>query len=169
MQLFRQQAIDHQHRLYGEVLLVRPLPWQAIAWLVMALLVSSMLFLTFGTHSRTIAASGTVDHDGRIVLSVPASAIAEVASGQSVRFMLDASHSPKEGMFLGVVDHVSTTSDRQRQADVQVVARVGPHPRQQRASSATLHPGQTLNARIIVGQQSLFHWITGTRDAVARP
>ena len=169
MQLFRQQAIDHQHRLYGEVLLVRPLPWQAIAWLVMALLVSSMLFLTFGTHSSTIAASGTVDHDGRILLSVPASAIAEVASGQSVRFVSDASHSPKEGMVLGVIDHIATTSDRARQADVQVVARVEPPPGQQRTSGATLRPGQALNARIIVGQQSLFHWIAGTRDAVARP
>jgi membrane fusion protein len=60
MQLFRQQALDHQSRLHGDIFLVPPLRWQAISWLLFAAIAVAALFLIFGSYSRSINANGIV-------------------------------------------------------------------------------------------------------------
>jgi membrane fusion protein len=70
MQLFRQQALDHRHRLHGDVFLVPPLRWQALGWLLLALASTALLFLALGSYSRTITATGVLR---------PASGVASIA------------------------------------------------------------------------------------------
>ena len=89
MQLFRQQALDHQHRLHGEVFLVPPLRWQAIGWLLFALVAALALFLSFGSYSRSISASGTLrPATGIASIALPEDAVVSdilVTEGQPVR------------------------------------------------------------------------------------
>jgi membrane fusion protein len=89
MQLFRQQALDHQHRLHGEVFLVPPLRWQAIGWLLFALVAALALFLSFGSYSRSISASGTLrPATGIASIALPEDAVVSdilVTEGQTVR------------------------------------------------------------------------------------
>lgn len=66
MQLFRQQALDHQHRLHGEVFLVPPLRWQAIGWLLLITVGAGAIFLIFGSYSRTINATGMLRPAGGV-------------------------------------------------------------------------------------------------------
>jgi len=89
MQLFRQQALDHQHRLHGEVLLVPPLRWQAIGWLLLVLIAAVAVFLSLGSYSRTISASGALRASGGVAsIALPEDAVVSailVKDGQSVR------------------------------------------------------------------------------------
>lgn len=89
MQLFRQQALDHRHRLHGDVFLVPPLRWQAIGWLLLALVVTALLFLALGSYSRTITATGLLQPaSGVASVAVPDDAVVSavlVKEGQLVR------------------------------------------------------------------------------------
>lgn len=89
MPLFRQQALDHQHRLHGDVFLVPPLRWQAIGWLLLALVVATTLFLALGSYSRSITAGGMLrPASGVASIAMPDDAVVSavlVRDGQSVR------------------------------------------------------------------------------------
>ncbi len=140
---------------------MQPLPWRSIAWLLVALVASSALFLAFGTYSRTVEASGTVDPNGRIILSAPASTMAQIVEGQAVRLVPEASLSRDSGIFRGIVDHVATPSARDGSIYSQVTVRV----EGQRMPVASLRPGQSLNAHIVIGQRSLFQWLASRSAA----
>lgn len=60
MQLFRQQALDHQSRLHGEVFQVRPVGWSSILGLVGMLVLAVLLFLTLGSRTVTARTHGIV-------------------------------------------------------------------------------------------------------------
>jgi membrane fusion protein len=89
MQLFRQQALDHQHRLHGEVLLVPPLHWQVIGWLLIGLVTTAGLFLALGSYSRTISAPGALRPAGGVAsIAVPEDAVLDqilIHDGEAVR------------------------------------------------------------------------------------
>ncbi len=89
MQLFRQQALDHQHRLHGEVFLVPPLRWQAIGWLLLAFVAAALLFLALGSYSRTVTASGALRPTGGVAsIAVPEDGVVSailVRDGETVR------------------------------------------------------------------------------------
>ncbi|MBT2189015.1 HlyD family secretion protein [Sphingobium nicotianae] len=89
MQLFRQQALDHQHRLHGEVFLVPPLRWQAIGWLLLSFVAAAALFITLGSYSRTVTANGTLRPTGGVAsIAVPEDGVVSavlVRDGETVR------------------------------------------------------------------------------------
>ena len=89
MQLFRQQALDHQHRLHGEVFLVPPLRWQAIGWLLLSFVAAAILFLALGSYSRTVTASGALRPAGGVAsIAVPEDGVLSavlVRDGETVR------------------------------------------------------------------------------------
>jgi hypothetical protein len=167
MQLFRQQAIDHQHRLYGEVLLVQPLRWQVIGLLVLGLITTAALFLTLGTYSRTIMVSGVIRQVGLVELQVPSAAIAQIAPGQEVRITLSDYSAQDYGSLRAVIEPVASAPIGNAGAYVPVRARLDPLTARQSERGLALAPGLALNGRIVLAQRSL---LEGLLDpAVAAP
>lgn len=66
-----------------------PLRWQAIGWLLLALVLAAGLFLALGSYSRTIAASGTLRPAGGVAsIALPDDGVIEAvlaADGERVR------------------------------------------------------------------------------------
>lgn len=169
MQLFRQQAIDHQQRLYGEVLLVPPLRWSAILALWLLLLAALAALLTWGRYSDTIAVGGTSLSADRVTLDVPASAIAEVAVGQPVRLLDGAASEGKRRIFHGVIERIGSPTSGGKPLFVPVTARlIGPG--RPGADSASPLPADTaLDARIVLAPRPLLQWIIAPPAREATP
>ncbi len=155
MQLFRQQAIDHQHRLYGEVLLVQPLRWSAISLLLLGLTATFALFLTLGTYGRTIAASGVIRSADLIDLKVRGAPEALIRPGQAVLVTLS------DVRLRGTVEQVSPTADGQRA----ITARLDPPSVAQRANGPVLQPGMPVDARIMLARRSFLQWLVAPAGA----
>ncbi len=169
MQLFRQQAVDHQHRLYGEVLLVPPLRWSVIIGLLLILLATSAAFLTGGSYSRTITASGTSLSAERVSLDVPASAMAQVAVGQPVRLLQAAAVRQEKRLFHGVVEHVGAARVDSTLPVVPVTARLIRQSQRDAGGALTLTPGAAVDARIVLAPRPLLQWLIGPRAPMDTP
>lgn len=89
MKLFRRQAIDYQRRLHGDVFLVPPVRWQAVGYLLGALLVGGLIFLSLGSYGRSITATGIVRPDSGLAdIAIPEDGVLSalmVRDGQAVR------------------------------------------------------------------------------------
>lgn len=154
MQLFRQQAIDYQQRLYGEVLLVPPLRWSVVIGLLLILLATTAAFLLWGSYSRTIAANGTSLSADRIELQVPVIAIRQIRPGQPVR-ILPANRAQREVHLLhATVERIAPAGSARPHAGV--IVRLLPTA----ASTPTLAPRTPVEARIVLAPQPLLHWLT---------
>ena len=162
MQLFRQQAIEYQHRLYGEVLLVPPLRWSLIIALLLILLAATALFLTWGSYSRTVAVPGVSLPAGRVELQVPASTIALVTVGQSVRILPSTPSRQAEPLLHGVIEHIGAVSigtDPTNAAPLPVPVTARLTPLASHAAAGALVPGTPIDARIVLAARSLLHQI----------
>lgn len=159
MQLFRQQAIDYQQRLYGEVLLVPPLRWSVVIGLLLILLAATAAFLVWGSYSRTIAASGASLSADQLALQLPASAIRQVRLGQPVRILPTDTARRSAHLLHATVEQIAPAGAAQPYARVTVrLRRTG-------ASDPILTPGTPVEARIVLAPQPLLHWIMTARDA----
>lgn len=164
MKLFRQQAIDHQHRLHGEVFLVSPLPWRMIAALLLALALVATATLAFGTSSRSVVGSGLLRAEGEqwlVVLSMPAGARARLRAGQPAHLALIADPTPGADDLSGTVRHIDGTGgDR-----LAVTVRLDPLTPPQRNGGLTLQQGRPVEARILTGRETLFQVLTTSGES----
>jgi len=158
MQLFRQQAIDYQQRLYGEVLLVPPLRWSVVIGLLLILLGATAAFLIWGTHNRTLAASGTSLSADRVELQVPASAIQQVRLKQPVRILPTGTARRETHLLRATVAQITPAGP------TQPYARVTAHLLQTGTGTPALAPGTPVEARIVLTPRPLLHWIMASRD-----
>jgi len=156
MQLFRQQAVDHQHRLYGEVLLVPPLRWSIIVALLLILLATVAAFLTWGSYSRTVNANGSSLSAERATLVVPVSARSHLVAGQPVRLLQAAAAGQKKQLFHGVIEHIGTAPADSAPPAVSVTVRL---TRYRRNGALTLTPGAAIDARIVLPSRPLLQWL----------
>ena len=160
MKLFRQQALEHQHRLHGEVFLVSPLPWRAILALLGALLLVAASALMFGTSARSLSVSGLLqgEADGRwhAELFVPASAAMQVRVGQPVQITLIADAAPDADALWGTVQRIGTLADEQ----IAVAVTLDPLTLAQRARGIALRPDRPLAARILLNRETLWQMLT---------
>jgi len=159
MKLFRQQAIDHQHRLHGEVFLVSPLPWRMIAALLLALALVATATLAFGTSSRSVGGSGllhTEDGQWLVTLIVPAGARARLRPGQPAHLALIADPTPGADDLSGAVRHVDAAGGDQSA----VTVLLDPLTPAQRGRGLTLQPGCPVSVRILAGRETLFEALT---------
>lgn len=155
MQLFRQQAVDHQHRLYGEVLLVSPLRWSIIVALLLILLATVAAFLTWGSYSRTVNVSGTSLSADRATLAVPVSARSHLVAGQPVR-LLQAAAGQKKHLFHGVIEHIGAMPVDSAPPAISVTVQLIPYNRN---GAPTLTPGAAIDARIVLPSRPLLQWL----------
>lgn len=158
MQLFRQQAIDYQQRLYGEVLLVPPLRWSVVIGLLLILLAATAAFLTLGSFSRTIAASGISLSNERIELQLPASTVRQLRLGQPVRILPTDTAQRVAPLLHATVEQIIPASS------AHPYARVTARLRQTRTGDAILASGTPVEARIVLAPRPLLHWIMTARD-----
>lgn len=166
MQLFRQQAIDYQHRLYGEVLLVPPLRWSFIVALLLVLLAATALFLTWGSYSRTVAVSGVSLSADRVALQVPVSVITQIAAGQSVRILPTMPTRQGRSLLHGVIEQVGAApagnTSHEASLFVPVTVRLTPLTPHvvPEITAPMLAPGTPVDARIVLAARSLLQQIT---------
>jgi len=155
MQLFRQQAIDYQQRLYGEVLLVPPLRWSVVIGLMLILFAVTAAFLIWGSYSATIAVSGTSLPGDRVALRVSPTTAAQLKPGQPVR-LLSLDHGQKDASLLhAAVEPIAPAPTNLRQSYTHVTARlISADPR-----APILKPGVELEARIVLAPQPLLRWV----------
>jgi hypothetical protein len=165
MQLFRQQAVDHQHRLYGEVLLVPPLRWSVILALLLILLATTAAFLTWGSYSRTVTAGGTSLSADRVTLDIPASALPRVAAGQPVRLLQAATPGQERRLFHGVIEHIGPEAANSAQPYMPVTARLN----RSAGRASTLTPGAAVDARIVLAPRPLLQWLISPRAPEESP
>lgn len=168
MQLFRQQAIDHQQRLYGEVLLVPPLRWSAILGLWLLLLATLAALLAWGSYSDTIAVGGTSLPGGRVTFDVPTSAIARVAVGQPVR-LLGAASDGKRRIVHGVIERVASPPAGGKGLFMPVTARLTGPDKPAPDSASPLPAGAAIDARIVLAPRPLLQWILAPTAREATP
>jgi hypothetical protein len=171
MQLFRQQAIDHQNRLHGEVFLVPPLRWQLVGWLLLFIVFAASLFLAVGSHDRAVLAHGALDgpavqettvHSGRswmATLRVPAARLAGIEPGQPVRIVPRGYPVTEFGALRGVVTAVGSLKIADSNLAVPVTVRLDPPGARQRAGGLVLQAGHPVAARIITGREPLMRLI----------
>ncbi|HWJ68888.1 MAG TPA: hypothetical protein VNS79_02410 [Sphingobium sp.] len=162
MQLFRQQAIDHQHRLYGEVLLVKPLRWSIILALFIVLFATVAVFLAGGRHSETITASGTSLSAERVALTVPASALASITVGQPVRLLQAAASGRGSDIFHAVIEHIPPAPSPNAPVTARLI-------RQTRQPASLLTPGAAIDARIVLASRPLLQWMISPHAGEAAP
>lgn len=161
MKLFRQQAIEHQHRLHGEVFLVSPLPWRAIIALLAALVLIAAAILAFGTSSRSVTASGSLRLEkGRwlAVLSMSDGPASRIRIGQAAQLDLIADPAPGAGRLSGTVHRIGAPGGEQ----VDVAILLDPLTPEQRARGLILRAGLPIGARILTGRETLL-------QALSRP
>ena len=155
MQLFRQQAIDYQQRLYGEVLLVPPLRWSVVIGLLLILLAATAAFLSWGTYSRTIAVSGVGLSGNRVALRVPGTAVTKVRIRQSVRLL-----SPDHGRRGASLLHATVEDITPASADAPLsYARVTARLISANQRTHALIPGRQVDAQIVLAPHPLSRWI----------
>lgn len=155
MQLFRQQALDHQHRLHGDLFLVPPLRWQAIGWLLFGLFVAALLLLSLGSYTRSVPATGILESGPdrwRATLAVPVASIASIKPGQPVRITLPAWPVTSHGGLHGVVTSIGPARGSLVPVAIDIDA---PGER------LTLRPGLALRARILLGREPLWRLLAG--------
>lgn len=164
MKLFRQQAIDYQQRLYGEVLLVPPLRWSVVIGLLLVLLAATAAFLTWGTYSRTLSVSGTSLSADQVALRVPVSAIQHISLGQPVRLVAAEDRRRATPLIHGTISRIFAPAA----GSAQPYARVTVHLERGHRTAAgapILKPGTPVEARIVLAPRPLFHWMmTGDAD-----
>ena len=172
MQLFRTQALEHQNRLHGEVFLVPPLRWQAIGWLLFLAVAAGILILTVGTYSRTVEARGVVVQSPPIpaskeewtaILAVPASQIASIKAGQSVRLSLDGYPLRDFGALEGEVVDIAPQATAELQFPVKIA--LAPPSPQQRKSGLMLRNNWPVGGRIVIAKQSILSWLAAPKPA----
>lgn len=70
--LFRQEVMEHRaDKLFGNVNLAIPLRWQAIGYLLLAILVVTLIFLFSSSYARVETVSGLIVPDKGIAIAVP--------------------------------------------------------------------------------------------------
>lgn len=70
--LFRQEVMEHRaDKLFGDVNLAIPLRWQAIGYLLLAILVVTLIFLFSSSYARVETVSGLIVPDKGIAIAVP--------------------------------------------------------------------------------------------------
>lgn len=151
MQLFRQQAIDHQNRLYGEVLLARPLRWSAISFLMLGLAATFCLFLIFGSYSTSIATRGIVRPDGMIAIRPLNATDGRIAPGQAVLITLPDKTQNTTRLLPGVIS----------QAGSSPIVRLVPPSGTLRADIVRLEAGTVIEARVLLARRSFLDWLAG--------
>lgn len=162
MRLFRQQAIDHQNRLLGEVFLVSPLPWRVILALPLALLVIAALVLTFGTASRAITAGGVLrDTQGQgwqAMLSVPSATAMQLHTGLPVQLSLIADPASGGAPLDGTISRIDAPDD----AQTRMWVLLDPLTPSQRMQGVVLRPDRPVSARILLTREPLWQSLTGS-------
>jgi len=161
MKLFRQQAIDHQHRLHGEVFLVTPLPWRTIVALPIALALVAVVTLAIGTSGRSVVASGLLaQEDGywRARLFLPATDVKQVHMGQNVQLKLIGEGTAGTGSVAGTVQQIDPVVD----GEARLTVLLDPPPPVQPGQDLIFRQGRPVSARILLRRETLWQTLTGT-------
>ena len=180
MQLFRQQALDHQNRLHGDIFMVPPLRWQAIGWLLMLLVVAGATFLALGSFNRTVQAQGTLHSvrdtpgpaapkpgtstpaDGNIVwrakVDIPLAQLRQIHPDQRASLTVRGFPSQDYGILHGTIIEIGA-APAHGALTVPVTLQLSPATPQQARNGLLLRDGQPVEAAIVVERISLWRWL----------
>lgn len=71
-QLFRKEAIEHRaDRLHGEINLAIPIRWQAMGYLLLAILMIALIFMFSASYARVETVPGLIVPDKGIAVAIP--------------------------------------------------------------------------------------------------
>jgi|GEM_PF-6109529 len=188
MQLFRQQALDHQNRLHGEIFLAPPLRWQAIGWLLLVLVIACALFLAMTSYNQAVSATGTIravmvkasdgihrsapaypKETGWIAeLLIPLARGAQIDPGQPVTLAVAGYPAQEFGTLQGRVIATGAPVTGSDAPYVPVTARLEAPGPQQAARGLMLRTDMRVEASIVVGRVSLLRWLFEPLFANAR-
>jgi membrane fusion protein len=174
VQLFRPEALRGQDRLHGDVVLVPPVSWQLLGYLLFAALVVGAAFLVTASHTSTAPATGRLVGDAgqglAAELEIPADAAAYVADGQTVRLAVAAYPEAGWAALTGRIEDVSAEPPAGRGGGDALIAhvRLDQSTLRSLAGRRTLRAGMTVRARIATRSRTLGEWLlaplrSGTR------
>jgi hypothetical protein len=168
VQLFRPEALRGQDRLHGDVVLVPPVSWQLLGYLLLAALVAACAFLATARYTSTSVASGRLVGGAATAaaeLEIPPDAAAYIADGQSVRLAMPAY--PQAG-WRALTGRIESVSNGPRHDALIVRVRLDGPSLQRFAARHALRPGMTVRARIATRSRTFGEWLLAPLRGGAR-
>jgi hypothetical protein len=166
--LFRAEAIEaQQQKLYGEILLIRPLSLALLGWLGIGISILVLGFFIFGRYTERVAVSGTVvaasgpEHIIKADLYVPSRALGRLNAGGTIVVRCTSCVRPNEQT--ATIEQLSSISNPEQKSSQAENPSQPPLYKARVTLAATaddsLKNGSSVEAVVSLGRKPLLRWL----------